>query len=521
MKNSLIFIVLTVLLTGRIAAQQLPSLPVMLSVKAIQKTDNKESSAVLNNSDRIISVNANTLEDVLQTLLKDRMIRYYPDEVYTERIREMNPHISGKNIFEAGVFVVPQSFESPTEKLYGINYGTREQWVRDEAEAAEHLQALLASYTNLAQWEARKKMLRENILRQIQLDPLPQKNPLNPIYSKTRRYKGYTVTNVALETVPGYWIYGSLYQPLNAKGKTPAMLSPHGHFHFPVQDDQLMTERGRFRPDMQYRCAMLARMGVTVFSYEMFAFGGEAALQIPYSDHRTPFALTMQLWNSIRITDFICSLESVDQTKIGITGASGGGTQSFLLAAVDPRITFSIPAVMVSAHFYGGCACESGLPIHQTHCGLNTNNVEIAAMVAPRPQLLISIGTDWSKNTPKTELPYLKKVYGFYGSANNVENVHIPNEQHDYGYTKREALYNFVTRVCGIDNKNFKDAQGRYIEKEVTIEAPDNLLVFGNGKIVNGYYVLQPVKTRPMMPATDIRGAEDLKKALKKQQNIN
>jgi len=517
MKKSLVCTVWAIFITCFISAQQLPSFPVMLSVKAVQKTDDKESSATLDNSENIIRVNANTLEDVLQTLLKDRMIRYYPDAVFTEQIREMNPHIADKKICEAGVFVVPQTFESKSAPRYGLNYGTSEHWIRTEAEAAEHLQKLLASCPNLAQWEERKKMLCENILRQIQLDPLPQKNPLNPIYSKTRRYKGYTVTNVALETVTGYWICGSLYQPMNAKGKTPALLSPHGHFG---NADNYMTDRGRFRPDMQYRCAMLARMGVTVFSYEMFAYGGEAALQIPYSEHHTPLALTMQLWNSIRIADFLCSLETVDQSKIGITGASGGGTQTFLLAAVDPRITFSIPAVMVSAHFYGGCTCESGLPIHQTHCGLNTNNAEIAALMAPRPQLLISIGTDWSKNTPTTELPYLKTIYGLYGNANNVENVHIPDEVHDYGYTKREALYNFVTRVCGIDASKFKDTQGRYLEKDVIIEAPDNLLVFGNGRIVNGYYVLQPVKTRPMMPVTAIHGGEDLKKALKKQQNL-
>ena len=518
MKKFLVSITLTVICVCIIFAQQLPPLPVMLTVKAIQKTDDKESKSVLDNSDNIIRVNANTFEDVLQTLLKDRMIRYYPDAVYSDQIREMNPQIAGKNIYEAGVFVVPQTFESKSVPLYGMNYGTRDQHIRPEAEGAEHLQQLLASYPNLAQWEERKKMLRENILRQIQLDPFPRKNPLNPVYSKTRRYTGYTVTNVALETVPGYWIYGSLYQPVNAKGKTPAMLSPHGHFG---SKDNFLTDRGRFRPDMQYRCAMLARMGVTVFSYEMFAYGGEASLQIPFQDHRTPLALTMQLWNSIRITDFICSLETVDTSKIGITGASGGGTQTFLLAAVDPRITFSIPAVMVSAHFYGGCACKSGLPIHQTHCGLNTNNVEIAAMMAPRPQLLISIGTDWSKNTPEVELPYLKKVYGLYGSANNVENVHIPNEEHNYGYTKREALYNFVTRICGIDASKFKDAQGRYIEKDVTIETPDHLLVFGNGRVVNGYYVLHPVKTRQMMPATGIHNTDDLKKVLKQQQSLS
>ena len=413
-----------------------------------------------------------------------------------------------------------QSFDIKSEKRYGFNFGAAEPWKVDEAEGAEHLQALLASYANLEQWEARKKMLRENILRQIQLDPMPQKNPLNPIFGKTRYYKGYSVTNIALETVPGYWLCGSLYRPSGSKGKTPAMLSPHGHFYSDGGDDNAMEGRGRFRPDQQYRCAMLARMGIAVFSYDMFAFSGESSLQIPYAEHRTPLAHTMQLWNSIRVTDFLCSLDYVDLTKIGITGASGGGTQTFLLAAVDPRITFSVPAVMVSAHFYGGCPCESGWPIHQTQCGLNTNNVEFAAMFAPRPQLLISIGTDWTANTPITEMPYLRKMYGLYGQADKVENVHIPNEEHNYGYTKREALYNFVTRVCGIDAQKFKDKQGRFIEKDVTIEAPDNLLVFGNGSIPQTNYILQPVKTRPMMPPTDIHGADDLKRVLKKLQNL-
>ena len=518
MKRLIIITALTVFGVGCVFSQQPLSFPPMLTVKAVQKADGKASDAVLDNKEKVYRVAANSLEEALLALFDQKLLRYYPDAIFTEEIRDMNPHLAGKKIVEAGVFVVPTTFENKTEKRYGFNFGAKEPWVRDETEAVAHLQALLTSYPTLDLWEIRKKMVRENILRQIQLDPMPKKKPLNPIYGKTRRYKGYTVTNVALETVPGYWLHGALYQPTDRKGKTPAMLSPHGHFH--VEGDNLMTERGRFRPDMQYRCAMLARMGVTVFSYDMFASGGESSLQIPFEEHRTPFALTMQLWNSIRATDFLCSIESVDQSKIGATGASGGGTQTFLIAAVDPRIAFSIPAVMVSAHFYGGCACESGLPLTQTHGGLNSNNVEFAALFAPRPQLLISIGTDWTKNTPNVELPYLKKIYGMYNSADKVENVHIPDEQHNYGYTKRIALYDFVAKVCGINANPFKDSQGRYIEKDVTIEAPDHLLVFGNGKVDNkGYYVLQPVKTRPMMPASDIRGADDLKKALKKLQN--
>jgi dienelactone hydrolase len=369
-------------------------------------------------------------------------------------------------------------FQKTGENVYQVSQ--YEYYRRPVEEGKKHLDKLLASYPTVQLWEARKAELRKCFLEQLGLSPMPKKTPLNPVVTPTRKFDGYTVQNVGIETLPGLYLCGSLYRPAKGKGPFPAVLSPHGHFN-----SADLNEYGRYRPDQQYRCAMLAKMGAVVFSYEMFGYG-ESLLQVDKADHKTALAPTIQTLNSMRVIDFLTSLPYVDSKRIGVTGESGGGTQTFLLTALDDRITVSVPVVMVSSYFFGGCACESGLPIHSC-TDLMTNNAEIAAMASPRPLLVISDGSDWTANVPTVEFPYLKKVYELYGKQENTENVHLASEGHDYGVSKRMAMYGFMAKHLGLNINAVKDKTGKIDESKVTIEKYEAQLVFGKeGKLPTG-----------------------------------
>jgi dipeptidyl aminopeptidase/acylaminoacyl peptidase len=243
--------------------------------------------------------------------------------------------------------------------------------------------------------------------------------------------------------------------------KVPAMLCPQGH----GPDARLM-------PYTQTRCAALARLGCVVFAYDMVGVG--ESWPVPHKHSET---MRLQIYNSMRVIDFLLSLSGVDETRIGITGESGGGTQSFLLSAVDPRVDLSVPVVQVSAHFYGGCVCESGLPIHKD-ANHETDNVEIAASFAPKPQLVVSDGGDWTVNVDRVEFPYIQRVYDLCGAKDNVENAHFANEGHDYGPSKRKAMYAFVAKHFKLDLKPLQNAAGEIDEDWFKPYERDQLLAF-------------------------------------------
>ena len=346
---------------------------------------------------------------------------------------------------------------------------------RTDADGEKLLNYLGTLYNDRDGFEKRKAVLKKEVRERLQIDKyLAMRTGNAPILSKVRKYDGYTVQNFALETLPGLYVCGSIYTP-KAKGKHALIICPNGHFG-----------NGRYREDQQQRMATLARMGAICVDYDLFGWG-ESELQVTSAGHQSSVSHIIQAMNGISILDFMIGRKDVDTTRVGVNGGSGGGTQTVLLSVLDDRYTASCPVVSLSSHFDGGCPCESGMPV--TLAGGGTCNAELGALFAPKPMRVVSDGKDWTASTPRLEYPYLQKVYGFYGAADKVSNVHLPKEGHDFGPNKRNAVYEFFADVFGLD-------KSRLDESKVTIEPFENLYSFG--------------AKGEKMPANAIRSVNDL-----------
>lgn len=332
---------------------------------------------------------------------------------------------------------------------------------RQPADGMKLIPYLASKYNDRTEWEARRDTLRREVRSLLGIDPLLAKcSDEKPLVSKLRKYDGYSVQNFCMKTVNGHTVKGSIYAPLS-KGKHPLIVCPNGHFL-----------NGRYGKVQQQRLATLARMGAICVDYDLWGWG-ESEDEVGAKAHQTAEAQQMQALNGIRILDWMIKRKDVDKSRVGVNGGSGGGTQTVLLTALDDRYTAANPVVSLSSWFDGGCPCESGMPIQLS--GGGTCNAEIAAMFAPKPMMLVSDGGDWTSTTPELEYPYLQRIYGFYGKTENISNVHLPKERHDFGPNKRNAVYDFFI-------KTFKLDASKLDESKVTIETEDQLRFYPKKK---------------------------------------
>ncbi|HEX4946933.1 MAG TPA: acetylxylan esterase [Blastocatellia bacterium] len=292
-------------------------------------------------------------------------------------------------------------------------------------------------YTTKEEWTKRAEYLRGQILFAAGLWPLPEKTPLNAKVFGLTDKGDYTVEKVYFESFPGHYVTGNLYKPKNATGKLPAVLCPHGHWAYGRLENQQLNSG-------QARAANFARQGYVAFTWDMVGYNDSTAISHNFASHKAGLVkeslwnvnlLGLQLWNSMRAVDFIASLPEVDANRLGVTGESGGGTQTFLLYAVDDRLKVSAPVNMISSTMQGGCLCEN-TPLLR----VDTNNMEIGACMAPRPMMMIAATGDWTKLTPTVEFPAIQSIYKLFEAENKVKFAQF-DAPHNYHKESREAVY--------------------------------------------------------------------------------
>ncbi|MBB5030886.1 alpha/beta hydrolase family protein [Prosthecobacter vanneervenii] len=332
--------------------------------------------------------------------------------------------------------------------------------------------------SSLSEWDVRKEQVRRQILVAEGLWPMPTKTPLNAVVHGKVEGDGFTVEKVYFESAPGFYVTGSLWKPKEIKGKVPGVMFAHGHW----KDARLsLTEPDKLRAEIaaggerferggksifQSLCVQLARMGCVVWQWDMLSDSDSVqipreivhtfakqrpemnteknwGLFSPQAEAHLQSIMGLQTWNAVRGLDFLLSLPEVDPERTAITGASGGGTQTMLLAAIDDRIKLSFPCVMVSTAMQGGCTCENTSLLR-----IGTGNVEFAGLFAPKPQGM-NTANDWTKEMATKGFPDLQKLYTTYGAKDNVFLLRGEHFPHNYNAVTRSAFYTFV-------NKHFK-----------------------------------------------------------------
>ena len=319
-------------------------------------------------------------------------------------------------------------------------------------------------FTSAEEWNQRAAHLKELILASAGLLPMPERAALNAQVFGDINHSDYIVSKVYFEALPGFFVTGNLYRPVGT-GPFPAILSPHGHWAYGRLENSVTAS-------VPGRAINLARQGFVVFTYDMAGYNDSRQLEHrlfggPRENLWGLSVAGLQLWNGIRALDFLESLPYVRRDRIGATGASGGGTQVFLLAAVDERVAVAAPVNMISLHMQGGCLCEN-----QPGLRLDTNNVEIAATIAPRPLLMVSATGDWTTNTLEREYPAVRALYALRGAADRVHAVRF-EAPHNYNRDSREAVYAWMARWL-----QDAPADVRREERAFTPDPLPDLLVF-------------------------------------------
>src|SRR5262245_7619991 len=339
---------------------------------------------------------------------------------------------------------------------------------------AKHLREGDLAPASRPQWMRRREVLRSAMF--AAMGPFPKEPcPLEPKNLGEMKRPNFVIENLIFQSRPNIWVTANLYRPTNVTGKRPAVLVVHGHWPMARRD-----------PVVQARCLGLVQLGFVVLAVDAFGSGERYTEPARGTYHGALYGSTlwpagqtllgMQVYDNRRAVDYLLTRNDVDGTKIGITGASGGGNQSMYAGALDERVGAVVPVCSVGNYQSylktACCVCEV-LPGALRF----TEEGDVLGLVAPRALLVINASRDGIQFSPaeaEKSLDRAKRIFNLSGVRDNVKHL-VFESSHDYNKPMREAMYGWM-------NKHLKNVgDGRPVdEPAIKVETPEDLACYPN-----------------------------------------
>lgn len=303
-------------------------------------------------------------------------------------------------------------------------------------------------------WRQRQEHVRET-LKDI-IGPLPEKTPLNATITRTIDKNSYRVEHIVFESQPEFYVTGTLFIPKGLREKAPVIILCSGH--------QMTTYRGA---GSQYRILNLVKKGFVVYAMDPVGQGerleyydqssGDSVLGGTTREHSHAGVQAFitgssqaryMTWDGIRAVDYLLTREEIDPERIGITGGSGGGTQSAYIAAMDDRIYAAAPGNYITnfsrlLQSIGPQDAEQNLPggIRQ-----GIDHADLLSVRAPKPALIYATTRDFfSIQGTRETLGEVSKIYAAYGKPDNIGMI-VDDAGHSSTQKNREAVYAFFQK---------------------------------------------------------------------------
>jgi len=306
--------------------------------------------------------------------------------------------------------------------------------------------------------------------------PVPDKTPLNARTTRVIERDAYRIENVVFESRPGYFVTANLYIPKDRKPPMPGVVGTCGH-----------SLNGKASEAYQSFAQGLARMGYVVLIFDPVGQGERLQYLTPdlKSRYKGGVGEHIQMgnqqvligeflgawfaWDGVRALDYLLTREEVDPNHVGVTGNSGGGTQTTWLCGVEQRWTMAAPACFVTTFRRNA---ENELPADTEQCpprvlALGLDHSDFLAALAPKPIVILAKERDYFDVRGANEaFQRLKKLYTLLGKPDNIE-LFVGPTYHGYSQENREAMYQFFNKQTGISSARVEPTL--VIEKDETL----------------------------------------------------